>query len=251
VRLLKVCKGKIKSVTVKRVASGKLYASILTEDKDKKPDVKIDIKKTVGIDMSMKDFAVTSDGERANYPRYYRKSEKKLSTLQRKLARKVKGSNNRHKAKMKLARLHEKVTNQREDFLHRASKQLIERYDVIGLEDINLQAMSKGLRLGKPVYDNGFGKFREMLAYKAERCGKILVKIDKWFASTRLCSNCGYQNKEIKNLGVRSWGCPACGTLHDRDINAAMNIGKKAIEQTTLATRGSDASGEGQSNTTY
>jgi putative transposase len=237
--------GLIKSVTVSRTKTGKFFVSILVEKEDKPVAHIIDKNKAVGLDMSMKDFYVDSEGERANYPHFYRKSEKRLIKAQRRLSKKKLGSHNREKAKLKVAKLHEKIANQRNDFLHNLSRHLVDRYDVIGVEDINLQAMSRCLRLEKSIGDNGFGEFRRQLDYKCRWAGKALVKVDRWFASSQTCSACGTKSAITKDLSVRSWACPDCGTVHDRDINAAINICKEAVRLiSTSATDGSKACGE-------
>lgn len=165
-----------------------------------------------------------SNGNEPQYPRYYRQAEKKLAREQRKLSLMQKGSNNRNKQRVKVAKLHEKVASQRKDFLHKQSRQIANVYDCVCIEDLDMKAMSQSLRFGKSVSDNGWGMFTTFLAYKLEEMGKQLVKVDKFFASSQTCSVCGYKNSETKNLAVRAWDCPECGTHHDRDVNAAINI---------------------------
>lgn len=167
---------------------------------------------------------VDSNGNIPKYPRYYRKSEKKLKREQRKLSLMKKGSANRQKQRLKVARLHEKIANQRRDFIHKATRQIANAYDCVCIESLNMQSMSKGLHFGKSVHDNGWGMFTEILEYKLNDLGKKLIKVDKYFASSQLCSCCGYKNPATKDLSLREWECPICGTYHDRDTNAAINI---------------------------
>lgn len=176
----------------------------------------------LGLDYSQNDFYVDSDGKKANYPHYYRKSEEKLGKLQARLAKKQKGSSNYKKLQAKIQKLHAKIKNQRNDFLQQESTKLVRKYDVIAVEDIDLRAMGGALKLGKNLHDNGFGMFRTMLAYKLEQKGSCLVKVDRWFASTKTCSHCGHVQKI--NLDERTYVCEECGFTIDRDWNAAINI---------------------------
>lgn len=217
----------LKSVTVSQTPSGKYLVSILFEYENQVQDI---IPQTfLGLDYSMYELYVDSNGNKPKYPRYYRKAEKKLKREQRKLSRMKKGSNNRNKQRIKLAKLHEKVSNQRKDFLHKQSRKLTDNYDCICIENLNMQEMSQELNLGKSVIDNGWGMFTIFLNYKLADLGKHLVKIDKFFPSSQLCNNCGYKNPEIKDLSVREWTCPSCGTFHNRDTNAAINIRNEGI----------------------
>ena len=164
---------------------------------------------------------------------FLRKAEKKLAKAQRKLSKKKKGSRNRDKQRLRVAVLHEKITNQRHDFLHKKARFLADRYAVIGIEDINVKAMAKRKKggkfsFGKSVEDNGWNMFTKILEYKLAWQGKQLVRIDKWFPSSQLCHVCGYQNKETKDLSIREWDCPKCGSHHNRDKNAAINIREEA-----------------------
>ena len=213
---------KLKSVTVSQTPSGKYYASILFEYENQVSQV---IPQTfLGLDFSMHELYKDSNGNEPQYPRYYRQAEKKLAREQRKLSLMQKGSNNRNKQRVKVAKLHEKVASQRKDFLHKQSRQIANVYDCVCIEDLDMKAMSQSLRFGKSVSDNGWGMFTTFLAYKLEEMGKQLVKVDKFFASSQTCSVGGYKNSETKNLAVRAWDCPECGTHHDRDVNAAINI---------------------------
>ena len=213
---------KLKSVTVSRSPSGKYYASILFEyDNVVTPAA---LNNFLGLDYSMPELYTDSDGREPNYPKFYRKAEKKLAVEQRKLSKMKKGSNNRKKQIIKVAKLHEKVANQRKDFLHKQSRQIANAYDCVCIEDLDMKAMSQALNFGKSVADNGWGMFISYLTYKLEEQGKKLIKVDKFFPSSQTCSCCGYVNKETKKLSVRAWDCPQCGAHHNRDINAAINI---------------------------
>ena len=180
----------------------------------------------LGLDYSQPDFYVDSEGRKANYPHYYRQSEEKLAGLQRRLSRMQEGSRNYDRMLQKIRRLHTKIKNQRLDFVRKEASYLAGRYDVIVVEDIDLRSMGQALTLGKNLHDNGFGMFRTLLAQKLEAKGSVLVKVDRWYASTKTCSCCGYKNIEIK-LGVSEWDCPVCGTHHLRDANAAVNIAQE------------------------
>ena len=212
----------LKSVTVSQTPSGKYFVSILFEYE--KQVQKTEQQTFLGLDFSMHELYAASDGTSANYPRFYRQALKRLEKEQRKLSKMQNGSNNRNKQRIKVAKLHEKAANQRKDFLHKQSRQITNAYDCVCIEDLNMKTMAQSLNFGKSVSDNGWGMFTTFLRYKLEEAGKRLVKIDKFFASSQLCSVCGYQNPETKNLSVREWTCPCCQTHHDRDINAAVNI---------------------------
>ena len=237
--------GVIKSVTVEQTPTNKYFVSILVEYENQVPEV--ELKKFIGLDYSMHDLYVTSYGERANYPRYFRRHEKKLARLCRWHSRRKQGSQNRERMRLRVCLEYEKITNQRRDYLHKKSYRLAEDYDAVCIETLNMQAMSEQLRFGKSVSDNSFGKLREMLRYKLYIRGKKLIEIDKWYASSQLCNECGYKNPEVKDLRIREWKCPRCGVLHDRDINAAINLREegKRIASSTVGTTGSNAYGEG------
>ena len=216
---------RIKSATIERKPSGKYYISLCIEYGSQILNTKLDKNKSVGLDYSSHDFYVDSEGNRANYPKFYRNNQKKLARAQRRLSRKKLSSNNYNKQKIKVAGVHEKIANSRNDFLHKISANLANSYDYICVEDINLRSISKCLKLGKSTLDNGFGIFRNYLQYKLEQKGKKLIKIGKFEPSTIICSKCGAYHKDVVNsLSVREWTCPDCGTHHDRDINAAKNI---------------------------
>ena len=219
----------IKSATVSAEPSGKYYVSILTEYDAEKTEITPDPERSVGLDYSSSSFYVTSEGERAEMPHFYRKVETKLKREQRKLSKMTHGSSNWEKQKKALALLNEKIMNQRRDWQHKKSKELAERYDIVCIEEIDLKNISQGLKLGKSTYDNGFGQFRRYLEYKLEERGKKLIMINKWYPSSRKCHVCGYVNKEL-TLKDRQWLCPECGTDLDRDINAAINIRNEGLQ---------------------
>ncbi len=213
---------KLKSVTISQVPSGKYYASVLFEYENQVQQA--EPQTFIGLDFSMHELYVDDCGNEPKYPRYYRQAEKKLAREQRKLSKMKKGSNNRNKQRIKVAKLHEKVANQRKDFLHKQSRQIANAYDCVCVEDLDMKAMSQSLHFGKSVSDNGWGMFTTFLRYKLEEQGKRLVKVDKFFPSSQTCNICGYKNADTKDLSVREWDCPQCGTHHDRDANAAINI---------------------------
>ncbi|MCR0372082.1 transposase, partial [[Clostridium] innocuum] len=173
-------------------------------------------------------------GNEPGYPRYYRQAEMKLVKEQRKLSKMQKGSKNRCKQRIKVARLHEKAANQRKDFLHKQSRQITNVYDCVCIENLDMKAMAQSLNFGKSVSDNGWGMFVTFLQYKLEELGKQLIKVDRFFASSQICNVCGYKNPETKNLGIRAWDCPACGTHHNRDVNAAINIRNEGMRSVTV-----------------
>ena len=217
----------IKNVTVSKVA-GKYYVSVITETEHKDVDKVVvdDENKVLGIDYSVPHFYTDSNGNTTDYPKYYRRAEQKLSSEQRKLSRKVYKSNNYYKQLMKVQKLSNHIANQRKDFLHKLSRTLVNNYDAVCFEDIDLNEMKQRYKFGKSVSDAGFGMFRDMVKYKMEREGKYFIKVGKWFPSTKTCSCCGYKNEGIK-LKDREWTCPQCGKHHDRDKNAAINIKKE------------------------
>jgi len=212
--------------TVRRMPTGKYYVSILTEDGNEYPEVQeYSESTTVGVDLGIKDFAITSTGEKIENPKFLKNSLKRLKTLQRRVSRKVKGSKNRRKAVQKLAVLHEKISNQRNDFQHKVSNDLISENQAVAVESLNIAGMKKNHKLAQAISDAGWGGFVSKLEYKAKKIGKTVIRIGQWEPSTKNCSVCGFHNKEI-TLDVREWECPECKSVHDRDINAAINIKK-------------------------
>lgn len=214
----------IKSCTISMTPTGKYYVSVLTEYE--KEIVQKEVESVIGLDFAMAELYVSSEDEKANYPRFYRQMLGQLASAQRVLARRVKGSARFNKQRIRVAKLHEKVANQRKNFLHHKSRELATHFDVVAIEDLNIKGMSRALRLGKSVADNGWRMFTTFLAYKLQEQGKQLVKIDKWFPSTKMCSRCG-NRKEI-SLSERTYEC-SCGLTISRDYNAAINIKKEAI----------------------
>ena len=218
---------KIKSVTISQTPSGKYYASILCEYENQIQTV--EPKTFLGLDFSMKELYVASDNTSAEYPRYFRKFQKKLAREQRKLSKCVTGSQNRNKQRLKVAKLHERVANQRKDFLHKLSRQIANTYDCVCIEDLDMKAMSQALNFGKSVADNGWGMFTTFLKYKLEDLGKQLIKIDRWFPSSKTCSNCG-NVKDNLSLSDRVYHCNYCGITINRDYNASVNIKNQGMK---------------------
>jgi putative transposase len=213
----------IKSATISCTPTNKYYISILLEYEAEITPVKPTTETVVGLDYSSGSLYVDSKGESAEYPRFYRKTESKLKKEQRKLSKRKQGGSNWEKQQQKVAKLHEKVANQRKDFLHNLSRQITNAYDAVGVEDINMRSMAQCLNLAKSTNDNGFGMLRYFLAYKLPEQGKQFVVIDKWYPSSKICYPCKSIYHDLK-LSDRIWICPNCGAVLERDPNAACNI---------------------------
>lgn len=221
--------GHILSATVSQNPSGKYFVSLCCTDVEIEH---LPITGSVcGIDLGFKDLAITSDGKKYPNNRYFNVSEKKLTKLQRRLSRKTKGSKRWEKQRIKVARMHEHIANQRRDNMQKVTTELIRNYDVVCIEDLSVSNMIKNPILSKFVSDASIFEFRRELEYKAEWYGRDVVVIDKYYPSSQLCSHCGYQWNGTKDLSVRKWICPVCGVIHDRDINAAINILNEGLRQ--------------------
>ena len=217
----------IKSATVSMTTTGKFYVSVLVEYEC---EIKLVSPETsTGLDFSMRELYVDHENYCPAFHRFYRESEAKLAREQRRLSKMEKGSNNYHKQKRKVARIHEKIANQRKDFLHKESDSITKDYDVVCVEDLDMKAMAQALNFGKSVSDNGWGMFSRMLDYKQLRSGHYFVKIERQYPSSKLCHVCGGKNEYLE-LSDRVWVCDICGTHHLRDQNAAINIRNRGLE---------------------
>jgi len=232
--------GKIKQCTISKTPTNEYFVSILVETEHKKLDK---TGKSIGIDLGLKDFVITSDGYKYKNNRYTKTYQNLLKKAQQHLSRKTKGSNLYKKQKLKVAKLHKKITNSRLDNLHKVSTELIKKYDTIILEDLNIKGMIKNHKLSKHIADASWSKFLELLTYKAEWNDKQIVRIDRFFPSSKTCNCCGYINQNLK-LDMREWTCPSCNTKLDRDLNASKNILKEGYKFISDGTSDNRSGGE-------
>ena len=214
--------GKVKSATIEQLSTGKYYVSVLVEENTK--PCKVQPKKIVGIDLGVKDIVITSDNEKIGNPNYIKKYEKRIKRCYRELSRRVRGSNNYYKTKKKLAILYQKLKNARKYLIHQITKKLVVENDIIVTEDLNVKGMIEEKKLSKQLTNVSLGDICRVLEYKARVYGKRYIKIDRHYPSSQKCSRCGYKNEKVKDLSVRKWTCPECGSYHDRDFNASYNI---------------------------
>jgi putative transposase len=223
IQISRIFEGNIKTVTISKTTTGKYYASILVDNSIPLPE-KIEVLKegSIGIDVGLKHFAVQSNGAKVENPKYLHNSLKRLACLQRRLARKQKGSKSREKARIKVARIHERITNQRNDFLHKLSTAITKQYDTVCIESLTVSNMVKSRNLARSISDVGWGEFFRQLKYKMDWKGGTVLQLPTFYPSSKRCSNCGVLNETL-TLADRKWICP-CGAEHDRDVNAAMNI---------------------------
>lgn len=221
---------KIKNVTISKTKTNKYFASIQFEIQ--KNIKQVNPESFLGLDYSMSAFFVDSEGNKGDYPKFYRMAYENLAKEQRKLSKMKKYSNNYYKQKAQISKIHEKIANQRKDFLHKMSRKIANSYDVVCVENLNMKAMSQMFKFGKSVHDNGWGMFVSMLEYKLTELGKFLIKADKFFPSTKQCSSCG--NKQEIPLSVRTYECPTCDLEIDRDLNAALNLKQYGIKELKL-----------------
>ena len=225
-------KGKVKRLTIKRDRCGDIWFILLTDWNDVQEIPMTG--KAAGYDFGLKTFLTRHDGIKIDMPLFYKRSMKELAKAQKRLARKVKGSHNRHKARLAVARLHRRIENLRNDWQWKVARSIVKEFDVICIEDLNLDGMKR--LWGRKVSDYGFADFVAKLEYLAEKNGKEVRKVDRWLASSQTCHKCGHKNPDTKNLRVREWVCQQCGAKHDRDINAARNI---LLAGTSASWRGS------------
>lgn len=245
---------KIKTVTVSKDPSGRYFAWVLTETEIAAPDVSFE-GKTLGVDVGLTHLAITSDGSKFDNPRHISKAEKNLKRKQQSLSRKVKGSNTRIKAKILVAKAHEKTANARKDFLHKLSRRLVDENQVIAVEDLHVKGMMKNHCLAKAIGDVGWGMFTGMLKYKSASVGKGYIEVNGFFPSSKACSCCGHVVQSLP-LNIRAWKCDKCGITHDRDVNAAKNIALEAqrmiaVGMTGTANRGTVSHGRGRKSSVH
>ena len=221
-RDLEYLPGRIINATIEQASTLKYYVSVLVEEDD--VYTKLKPRKIIGIDLGIKDIVITSDNEKIGNPRLIEKYEKRIKRCARELSRRVKGSNNYNKTKKKLAVLHQKLKNARRHFIHQITKKLVIENDIIVTESLKLKDMIEEKRLSKQLTNVSLGELCRVLEYKAKIYGKKYIKIDSYYPSSQECSRCGYKNEKVKDLSVRSWICPECGSYHDRDYNASYNI---------------------------
>ena len=230
IKMHRLFEGTIKSITVSRTTDNKYYMSLLVETEIEPLKT---TEKMIGLDLGIKDLIVDSNGHKYKNHKYLTKSQSRLAKEQRKLSKMVKGSNNRNKQRIKIAKLHKHIQNQRNDYLHKLSKKIIDENQVIALEDLKVKDMEQNNKLARNITDASWSRLVYMLTYKANWYGRTVVKVSSNYPSSQLCSICSYKNSLTKSLNIRKWTCPECGTVHDRDINAAKNILSKGIEMLT------------------